>query len=163
MHQYRVTKYDPEFRDSSGAFTRDDWTATSDIGGIFGGVVLTPQAYLTVENAYVESAIAFLSESSSESLKVASLENYGQYTDSVLEIADGKRCTLLEIADIARLNLRSLVWCRFSGDDAFLHFGGDFYMYVGVPMACQGATNFAKRSGLFVESFNSPYLENGLG
>ena len=40
--QFRVTKYDPRFRDPSGAYMREEWTAVSDIGRTFGGVTLLP-------------------------------------------------------------------------------------------------------------------------
>jgi hypothetical protein len=159
MHQYRVTKYDPKYRNSSGAFTRDDWIAVSDIGRTFSGGVLTASAYLAVENAYVESALAFLTEVRVESLAIRSLENHGGYANSDLPLADGRNCTLLEIADIVRLNLRSSIWCRLAAADAFLHFGHDYYMYVGVPAPCPASIDVAECSGLFVEPFKSPYLE----
>ncbi|MCH7725619.1 MAG: hypothetical protein IH991_03935 [Planctomycetes bacterium] len=159
MHQYRVTKYDPKYRNRSGAFTRGDWIAVSDIGSTFNGVVLTAFAYLAVENAYVESALAFFAEAGVESLAISSLENHGNYANSDIPFADGHMCSLLEVADIARLNLRSSIWCRLVADNAFLHFGYDYYMYVGLPTPCPASIDFATRSGLFVEPFESPYLE----
>ncbi|MCH8148785.1 MAG: hypothetical protein IH987_12435 [Planctomycetes bacterium] len=133
MHQYRVTKYDPRYRKSSGAFTRDDWICVGDIGSTFSGTVLTASEYLAVENAYVASALAFLAETGVESLAICSFENHGSYANSELSLDDGRECSLLEVADIARLNLRSSIWCRLVADNAFLHFGYDYYMYVGVP------------------------------
>jgi hypothetical protein len=32
MIEYRVTKYDPAHRDSTGVYFRDEWTSVSDIG-----------------------------------------------------------------------------------------------------------------------------------
>src|SRR5262249_56008880 len=43
--QFRVTKYDPRFRDSRGAYMREDWIAMSDIGKSFEGVTLTASEY----------------------------------------------------------------------------------------------------------------------
>ncbi len=154
---FRVTKFDPRFRDASGAYTRDDWISIGDIGSEFDGVILTPQSYLAVENAYISTALAFFDESGIESLQIGSLENHGEYSNSELTLANGHVCSILEIADIARLNLRCVIWCRLSSDTAFLHFGYDYYMYIGVPAPCPHATEFAHRSGLFVESFDSPY------
>ena len=159
MHQYRITKYDPQHRNDSGAFTRDDWTAVSDVGDIFDGEVLTARAYLAVENIYVDTALAFLGESAVESLVIRSLENQGNYANSELLLADGRECSPLEISDIVRLNLRSSIWCRLVGKNAFLHFGYDYYMYVGVPMPCATAIEFATRCGVFVEPFESPYFK----
>ena len=158
MYQYRVTKYDPQYRDSSGAFKHDDWIDVSDISKTFDGVELTPQRYVAVENAYVEAALALLTEAGAETLTIDSLEKHRGYHTSALSLVDGHACSLLEIADIIRLNLRSLIWCRLVRNDAFLHFGHDYYMYVGVPTECLDSIDFATRSGLFVESFGSPYL-----
>src|SRR5262249_7558114 len=37
--------------------------------------------------------------------------------------------------------------------------GYDYYMYVGVPRSCPGTEEQARRLGLYVESFRSPYRE----
>ena len=158
MLQYRVTKYDPQLRDASGAFTRDDWISVGDIGSQFNGVLLTPLDYCRVENAYISSAIAFLTDAGVESLSIDSLENHGGHQTTALTLSNGRSCDLLACADIVRLNLRSEIWCRLVADSAFLHFGYDYYMYVGVPTECLNAIEYATQAGLFVESFDSPYL-----
>ena len=64
MLAYRITKYDPAHRfDSAGAYTRNDWTAFSDIGHAFSDGVLTQSGYERGEDAYVATAAAFLQES----------------------------------------------------------------------------------------------------
>ncbi len=158
MIQYRVTKYDPNYRDASGAFKRNEWIAHSQIGDTFDDGLLTVGDYLTAENAYVQAAVSFLSESGVNSLAIDSLENAHSYDCSALILANGHDCSLLEIADITRLVLRDSIWCKLVGDSAFLHFGWDYYMYIGVPAECPIATLAATESGLFVESFDSPHL-----
>ena len=160
MFQYRVTKYDPRFRDATGAFTRDDWISMGDVGSVFDGRVLTPAEYLRVENAYVSAAIAFLTDAGVESLVIADLENHGRFNTSALTLDNGSDCDLLTCADIARLNLRSEICCRLESESAFLHFGYDYYMYVGVLFECPAAIRHATDSGLFVELFDSPYRES---
>jgi hypothetical protein len=76
VHQYRVTKFDPSRRDSSGAYPSDDWTAISDIGKTYAGALLTEDAYLAVEAAYLKAAGAFLRESGVDTLQVRALENH---------------------------------------------------------------------------------------
>ena len=159
MFQYRVTKYDPRFRDALGDFTRDDWIGVGDIGSAFNGRVLTPCEYLRFENAYVSSAIAFLADAGVDSLLIAGLENHGGFNSSALTLANGHACNLLACSDIVRLNLRSEVWCRLESESAFLHFGYDYYMYVGIASKCPSAIQHATDSGLFVEPFDSPYRE----
>jgi hypothetical protein len=156
MLQYRITKYDPKYRDDRGAYMRDEWTAVSDIGKTFNGVELTPAAYFEIEDAYVKSAVAFLSESDVTSLFIDSLENYRDYYNSGLNLANGRECSLLNVAEIVRLNLRSNIWCRLVCDGSFLHVGQDYYMYIGVPKKCPRAIELATEACLFVEPFYSP-------
>jgi hypothetical protein len=35
MYKYRITKYNPIYRDPEGKYTIEDWTAISDIGKVF--------------------------------------------------------------------------------------------------------------------------------
>jgi hypothetical protein len=158
MYQYRITKYDPQFRDASGAYKLDDWTSISDIGRTFNNIELTAECYVTVENSYVEAALAFLTEAGVTSLAIKSLENHRRHNCPAVSLTEGHSCTLLEIADIIRLNLREIIWCKLVGDGCFLHFGYDYYMYVGVPAICTASIEFAERRRLFVEPSESPYL-----
>ncbi len=75
MPEYRITKYDPAHRDAAGAYTRTTWTTFGDVGRSFEGVVLTPAAYAAVEDAYVDTAVAFLRESAVGALNVSALQN----------------------------------------------------------------------------------------
>src|SRR5262245_6416722 len=78
VFEYRVTKYDPAFRDSTGAYVRDEWTSFSDIGRAFSGVVLTEADYQRAEDAYVTAAVAFLREAGVASVTVAGLEHHAE-------------------------------------------------------------------------------------
>lgn len=160
MFEYRITKYDPRFRNASGVFTRDDWICVGDIGNEFNGHELSPAEYMRIENAYVSSAITFLTDAGVDSLLITGLENHGGFNSSALTLANGHSCNLLTCADIVRLNLRSEIWCRLESESAFLHFGHDYYMYVGIASNCTSAIQRATDSGLFVERFNSPYRES---
>jgi len=62
VNEYRVTKYDPAFRDKSGAYTKDEWTIFKQIGETFSGVQLTSEEYERVEEAYIQAAMSFLRE-----------------------------------------------------------------------------------------------------
>jgi hypothetical protein len=85
MYQYRITKYDPSLRDPGGAYPSDEWTSRSDIGKSFDGVRLTEESYLRVEQAYLEAAVAFLSEARITELTVIGLENHGQASNAPQE------------------------------------------------------------------------------
>jgi hypothetical protein len=79
VNEYRVTKYNPAFRNDYGPnagagwnpavridaapFTKFEWTTFKEIGETFSGVVFTREEYDRVEDAYVQAAGAFLRES----------------------------------------------------------------------------------------------------
>lgn len=152
--QYRVTKYDPRFRDSRGAFLRDDWTSISDVGQEFDGVILTAEAYQAVEDTYVEAALAFLTEAGFASVRCVDVENNRECATAK---AEGASVPLPELRAVIRDLLRGEWWCRVEAAGAFLHFGYDYHMYVGVPVRCERACALAHQRGLFVEPFVSPY------
>ncbi len=154
MHQFRVTKYDPAHRDTTGAYLLDDWTSSSDVGRVFGGTTLTPERYQAVEDAYVSTALSFLSESGISHLRVAGLESRPPTKDAPSE---GDEVSLEALEVVLRGLLRERFWCRLEAANGFIHVGWDYYMYVGVPQGCPAASAAASAQGLFVESFPSPY------
>jgi len=154
VYEYRVTKYNPEFRDAGGHYLREDWIMFRQVGESISGVVLTVEEYERVERAYVNSAIAFLREAGLLSMTVADLENH---QGSQLAFRNGSTLPLDEVADVIRQMLREKLWCRLEGEDAFVHIGWDFYMYIGVPHRCIFAEQKAVKLGLFVEEFVSPH------
>ena len=154
MNEYRVTKYNPAFRDSSGAYTRDEWTSVGDIGRSFGGVELTRGEYERVEAAYVAAAVAFQRETAVPQFTVRALENA---RGRPLPFGEGDALSLAQIPDVLRSVLREEFWCRLEAAGAFVHVGWDYYMYVGVPRTCPAARRQAADLGLYVEDFASPY------
>ena len=72
MVEFRVTKHDPAHRDRHGAYRREEWTSSSDIGRESAGAVLAESEYQRVEDAYV--AVEFLREAGVPARSVAGLE-----------------------------------------------------------------------------------------
>ena len=159
MHQYRITKYDPSRRDLGGAYPVDEWTSRSDIGKSFGGVRLTENNYLRIEQAYLEAAIAFLREAGVDELTVIGLENHREVPTAP---QDGSRIQSEDVPEVVRSLLREDFWCKLEAPDAFLHVGYDYYMYVGTPVECPSASVEAQANGLFVEEFKSPYVQSAV-
>lgn len=156
VNEYRVTKYDPALRGPRGEYKGDDWTSFAQIGQSFGGVVLTDQEYKRVERAYIKVALAFLSESHINALRVEGLENSGLQP---FKFHEGDVLTLEQLPDVMGRILREDFWCRLQADDGFVHFGWDYYMYIGVPRRCPVAEHMATELGLYVEEFVSPCHE----
>lgn len=55
MNYYRITKYNPEFRNEQGFYTKNDWTSISDIGQVFDEGVLTAEDYKQMEDSYIKA------------------------------------------------------------------------------------------------------------
>ncbi len=157
MIEYRVTKYDPALRDARGAYIADEWTIFKDIGRTFGGVVLIEGEYLRVEQAYINSATAFLREGGINSLTVEGIENH---KGLALEFGEGSVLSLERVGDVIRRILREEFWCRLECQGGFVHFGWDYYMYIGVPHRCPEAELLAEGLGLYPEEFSSPYKKS---
>ena len=91
VNEYRITKYDPSRRDEHGAHPDDDWTAFSDIGREFGGVVLTREEYDRVESAYLAAVRIFAEAAGIDEVFVRGLERHGR---PALELQEGPRLGL---------------------------------------------------------------------
>ena len=73
----------------------------------------------------------------------------------------GKAVTIQEVRELAKLTLRNAIWCKLGyKKQFFVHFGYDYYMYIGASEECAKAKEIVKETGLFIEDFKSPYLSN---
>lgn len=172
MFSYRITKFDPKFRNELGHFLNNDWTSISEIGKKFDGKELTFEDYKQIEDAYVQAIILFMNFLHLNSLTVAYLEKYRKKplpdiyrTKTMLELYKKifveQELDKIEVSDAARLMLHETLWCKLeSKDTMFVHFGDDYYMYIGSSQELPDSVkNEIEKSGLFVEEFESPYLD----
>ncbi len=167
---WRVTKYNPAFRDETDAYQKDEWISFSDIGLSFENKVLTIEHYKKVEDAYVFTALRFLSESGLKSLKVTSLEtNKPMVKKSDLvdipynpnSVKNGLNASNKVLESICRFILRDVLWCRLESEFGFyIHFGWDYYMYIGSHIKSKEAISFGRSQNLFIEEMMSPYIDN---
>jgi hypothetical protein len=164
----RVTKYNPSKRDRHGRYLAADFTSASDVGQSIGGAMVEAVDYASIEDGYVECVKRLLVACNVDILHVSELED-GRGTVRVNAEVERLRPAELEaiheslaaqgddIERIVRMNLRSRIWCRLSGDRGlYIHFGHDLYMYIecqfedidlGVPP-----------NGIFYENYESPYF-----
>jgi hypothetical protein len=160
IYQYRLTKYSPEKRDQAGNYLEDEWTSFSDIGKTFDNKVFMEKEYYQVEDAYISVIMSFLDEAGIDKLSLTYLENTQGYQEPKLKIQVGREYTLQEVERLFRLVLREAIWGKFEGQSkAYVHFGWDYHMYLGLPVHCPNALSYAKEKSLFVEPFVSPYLD----
>lgn len=168
--QWRVTKYNPDFRDENGYYTLiEEWTCPSEIGKNINGNEFTLDEYLQVEASYINSVIKFIEESSIDSLRILQLKCDISEEDKIsplyekefekLVLKEDSMVNKNEIRLICKMVLRNFLGCKlYSKDNFFIHFGWDYYMYIGSNVNCLSAIEFATNNGLFVEQCTSPYF-----
>ena len=172
MFNWRITKYNPNYRDELGRYKKCEWTSFSEIGTIFNGKKLTIDDYIAIENAYVDAIVAFMDDLGIKSLQVKGLEKKNNkfmtdgahklYSDEMvnlyISLQDNDVLDVREIEYLSRLILRENLWCKLDQEEILLvHFGYDYYMYIGSRNICEDAINNIIDRGLFVEDFVSPY------
>lgn len=168
MYCYRITKYDPNNRNSMGHYTKDEWISVSDIGNTYDGKALTLSDYLLVEDKYAKAVKSIMTETEIDALKIKGFEK-----SDFLSINDGNSDKLREMYDsfeegmtikrddialVIKLILRETVWAKLVSPDLEVHFGYDCYMYVCCRYPLKTAIEQMTESGLFAESMRSPYL-----
>jgi hypothetical protein len=186
VNSYRITKYNPIFRDRSGAYTRDEWISWSDIGQVFYGVEFKKEDYLLTEANYINAVLSIMDRCAIPELKVARLE-FGPILDLEPDASEKGRSAHFKLVDLGlaseemrdayfsardgawikgaglrntmQLVLRELLWCKLVFPRRFfVHFGYDYYMYLGCRLGLGQIRETVADQTLFVEPFKSPFL-----
>ncbi|MBP7822146.1 MAG: hypothetical protein KA010_04435 [Saprospiraceae bacterium] len=173
MKEYRITKYNPIFRNEKGHYLKDEWTDVSDVGKIFDGKQLTENDYLVIEKAYIASVFTMLAISNLDHLRIVglwpeniserlSLEKDRWYFESGFEsivLIEDHLVLLSELELVLKLIFRGTISCRLEVYNQFyVHFGYDYYMYIGGKEISDIALAEISSSGLFIEPYGSPYF-----
>ncbi len=171
MKKYRITKYDPRYRDGQGRYLRDEWTSWCDIGRYFEDRVFTKDDYITWENRYIQAVEKILRDRNIEELHIVDLEIpdvFSNNTKSLAEkelnlsegaselyemIVSGKRAILAnDISDVMELLLRDFIWCRLChGSETEIYTGYDYYMYYNGTELTEPVIKNIADTGLFIE------------
>lgn len=165
---WRITKYDPQYRDTQGTFLKDEWTAYSDIGKTFNSIKFTYEEYAKIENLYIRAILCFMDCNNITSLQVTALEKPKKITpdihdtDTMIDLFNSakerKYLAKSDIENFCKLILRNKLWCKLMyNENIFVHFGWDFYMYIGSALSCNNTIVTIQNNGLFAEPFESPY------
>ncbi len=153
MNMYRIAKYDLSgYVDK--IYTRDEWTDYSDIGNVFNGKKLTKEIYLAVENNYIRVAQDIFVKSHQKEICITNL----QKNQSYLLWQNNQIVGKTQLAEIIRDCLRNRCWCRLSSEEFYIHFGYDFYMYIGCSLSYKTVTQICNENQLYVIKQESPYL-----
>lgn len=170
MYSWRITKYDPLLR-RNGIYQREEWTSFYDIGKVIDGKKVSFNEYYQIESAYVYAVLTIMNYLNISALQIKGLETYNtnlemkphfMYPEALLELLhtvyDGQLVPIAEIGPFMRLILRENIWSKLESDRMFVHFGYDYYMYVGSLVSCSEVVKEFHSHGLFAEKFPSPYL-----
>ena len=150
MYEYRVTKYDPQYR-MNGVYARAEWTSVADIGTSIGGTLLTTAAYEQIEQHHIDFLCELTDLCGAFPLTVNAWEGY---TGKAWH--EGQKIQRGNMPRIIRSILREECWCRLNGENFFIHFGYDYYMYVGCGIPMEAVSELAEKHCLFCEEFRSP-------
>ncbi|MEK5464930.1 hypothetical protein MKY64_07940 [Paenibacillus sp. FSL R7-0210] len=180
-YNWRITKYNPEYRNNHDQFMKEDWTSFSDIGKPFNGEILTFNDYIKIESKYVNTVSFFISYLEIPYLKVTHLEKYihnelelehKHYQFPYFKHTSDQETFITTIKDetivdekqtrqLCRYILRDHLWCKLEYNDLFfVHFGFDFYMYIGCNIDCTPLIKeILTDTSLYIENCISPYID----
>jgi len=166
VHEYRITKYDPKNRNELGCYMVNEWTSFWDIGKSFTGEVFNYHEYINVENKYIHAIELLMKRQCLGSLRTRNLGKYGipfdmTTTKDMIKLYNELNCDcnicIQIMPTFCRLILRDYVGAQLVSPNMFVHFGYEYYMYIGVTTGCIEELREIEASGLFVEECESPY------
>jgi len=149
--EYRITKYNPSNR-INGVYTADEWTSFSDIGKVFSGTTLSQDVYLKTEQSYIDCCIELIEKAKISKLYIKQAEYYTENVHFPSSISNTQ-----EIRQVITACLREQCWLKLTSRDFFIHFGYDYYMYIGSSLPSESVTETATHHGLYCEQYSSPY------
>jgi hypothetical protein len=171
MRCYRLSKYNPIYRNSDGTYGKSEWTSISDIGEQFDDGFFDLKMYLKTENLYVATIVQFFTIANVNEFKLLEFEQSEERFDSLTNtdnsaisklicetgLSRGKTLDLEQLQTLIRASLREFVWCKIQGQlDTYLHFGYDYYVYLGGEI--ENSSLWDIPDGLFLEEMTSPYF-----
>lgn len=166
MKKFRITKYNPSFRNERGEYILNEWTSYHDIGEKFYNGILTKTNYLKIENAYIRAIEFLMSDNDLRLMRIIQLEKNLHH--DIYELVSSNEKKLIEnmkngmliglndIKKVCKMILREFVWASLESVDKLLtiEFGYDYYMYV----LCERISERTKKEifeiGLFIEEMN---------
>lgn len=158
MYHLRISKYDYRDRNELGHYLKDDWTAISDIGKTFNGVLLTPETYYETEDKYIQVLKEACELFEENMCKLVDLENY-DIKDGDLEfnLREGMKLNQTQFLFILRLMLREKFWARIIGSHIRVTVGYDYYMHITADSKKSELKKIINQNGLFWENRREAY------
>lgn len=150
MYKYRISKYNPKYRDRNDCYLKDEWTSCSDIGKEYDGKVFEKEDYLAKETQYCNTILTILKSCKIKEMIVEELEicysieelqkkfhsidlDFSNSDEKVINsIKNNQTVTLEELKEYFKLALRECFWCKFTDEisQTQVEFGYDYYVYI---------------------------------
>lgn len=174
MVKYRISKYNPAFRDKNDRYVKEGWTSYSDIGKCYEGNFFEIDEYIDMEEKYIQTLMLIIDENRITTLQVCEVEQnftiseiQSMLKSKGLSILDEEKSILEHLKErdlikrneiwlIIKLVLRECIWCNLKNklDDFVIEFGYDYYMYVKCDEISHEIVFKIQENGLFVEQIN---------
>lgn len=143
LQKYRISKYNPLFRNDEGHYTKNEWTEFTDIGKIYDNIIFTYEEYLKIESKYINAILYIIKELRLKNVTLVGLNIYSNNENNEniepellhiideLDLFNGSICvTIEELSSYLKLNFRDLINFDVVIDNTnIITFGYDFYMY----------------------------------
>lgn len=178
LKKYRITKYNPKYRDENGYYTKEEWTSYADIGEIYEGKSFVKEEYLRVEKMYIVTIMYILKQENVKKMIMKACEKYSiKDTRKYLRkhglnlsksdelflkgIRDGKQIAFGELKRALRLLLRDGFWCILYDPETGcrVQTGYDYYAYMACHSIAPELIHKVEKLGMFIE----PYKPGRLG
>ncbi len=170
MYKYRISKYNPKFRNDKGIYLKDDWTSYCDIGKKY-EKIFTKENYLDVESKYCDVISEILGENRIEEMMLEDLEcgfsvdeikkmfeEYGlifyeEEKKIIDSLTNNKKIKIVDIKLYIRLILRECFWCIFKDEitSARVEFGYDLYIYIYNINISESIIDKYRKREIFIE------------
>lgn len=148
----RISKYNPKYRDSNGAYTKNEWTSISDIGKNFDGKIFTRDEYIEIEDKYLDAIEIFINYHNIKKIRLVNLENYNDFNLKGIELKDYNVYPNKEALIIAKYILREDFWGELKGENGIeICFGYDYLMSFKSNTSFKEVIRTIENLGLYVE------------
>ncbi|WP_206392428.1 hypothetical protein [Cytobacillus horneckiae] len=121
------------------------------------------EEYENVETAYIDTIMKFLEVNNIKSLRILNMTYidkdpvlYDKGLDN-LQLKNDQEVSVEHIRLISKMVLRGFIYCNFICTDFFVHFGDEYYMFIGTNNYQEEPLKFAEEQNLFVEEMVSPF------
>ena len=173
--KYRISKYDPQYRDSNDVYTKEEWTDFSDIGKVFENKEFLYSEYRMVELKLILVIVNILIEKNINLLVIDSVERRAKFRVTILHVLKKaslkekvyfnlmkyKKGHIISIAEMflfCQLILRNCIWCSFKGisqlDTVVIECGWDYYVHIDCDTISNETIEYANRMGIYIEKID---------